>query len=141
MEITKTPISSPKDLNEASSYGATFSRGTKITLGNFHLLVISGTASINEKGETVHRGDFEQQCKKTFENLTGLLESAGADWSKVIKTTIFLRDIDRDYETFCRLRKEFYDSLEIDFYPASTCVEAKICRSDLLLEIEMWAMA
>ncbi len=110
-------------------------------MGPFRLLVISGTASINEKGETVYKGDFEKQCRKTFENLTGLLKSAGADWKDVIKTTIFLRDIDRDYQQFCELRKEFYDSLDIPFYPASTCVEAKICRNDLLLEIEMWAMA
>lgn len=138
--ITKKPIKAPEHLNEADTYGATFARGTDISMGPFNLIVISGTASLNEKGETVFKGDFEKQTKKTFENLSGLLKSAGAKWKDVIKTTIFLRDIDQDYEKFCILRKEFYDSQSLPFYPASTCVEAKICRSDLLLEIEMWVL-
>lgn len=142
MKIIKQPISAPKNLNEAYSYTkpATFSRGTKISYGPFNLVILSGTASVNEKGESIHKGDITAQVKRTFENLTALIKESGLEWKDVIKTNIFLRDIDRDYEEFCKVRKEFYDSLDLPFYPAATCVEAKICRSDLLVEIELWAL-
>lgn len=142
MQFKKTPISASKNLNEAYCYDkpATFVRGTKISYGPFNLVILSGTASINEKGESIHKGDLEAQTKRTFANLTALIKEAGLEWKDVIKTNIFLRDIDRDYENFCAVRKEFYDSLDLPFYPAATCVEAKICRSDLLVEIELWAL-
>jgi len=140
MKITKKPISA-SCLNEAYDYNcpATFVRGTELNMGPFRLVVLSGTASVDENGNTIHKGDFKAQTKRTFQNLTELLKSSGLSWKDVLKTNIYIRDIDRDYEEFCVLRKEFYDSLNLPFYPASTCVQAKICRSDLLLEIELWA--
>ncbi len=142
IKIIKKQISAPKSLNEAYSYAkpATFSRGTKISYGPFNLVVISGTASVNEKGESIHKNNLKAQTERTFANLKALLEESELEWKDVIKTNIYLRDIDRDYEDFCKTRKKFYDSLELPFYPAATCVEAKICRSDLLVEIELWAL-
>lgn len=143
MKITKQPISAPKNLNEAYTYAkpATFSRGTKLSYGPFNMIILSGTSSIDENGKSVFKGNLEKQVKKTFENLTALLQEGKMEWKDVIKTNIFLRDIDRDYEDFCKIRKKFYDSLNLPFYPSATCVEAKICRSDLLVEIELWALA
>lgn len=114
---------------------ASFSRGT-ITGDT---LYVSGTASIGSNGETLHVGDFNKQLAQTYENLTSVLEEAGCDWHDVVRTTIYLRDIDRDYENFNKGRKKFFDSVGIKVYPASTCIEAKICRSNLLCEIELIA--
>lgn len=142
MRIIKKPLSAPQSLNEAYDYAkpATFSRGTELTYGPFKMVILSGTSSVDENGKSIHTGDLKAQTKRTFANLTDLLTAGGLEWKDVIKTNIFLRDIDRDYADFCAVRKEFYDSLELPFYPAATCVEAKICRSDLLVEIELWAL-
>jgi len=126
-------------MKEAYSYDtnpATFSRG--MIVGN--TLYVSGTASVGVNGETLYKGDFGAQVNRMFANVTEVLKEAGMDWKKVVRTTIYLRDIDRDYEEFNRLRKDFYNSIGLNPYPASTCIEAKICRSDLLCEMEVIAI-
>ena len=62
-------------------------------------LYISGTASIDEQGRSVHIGDFRAQLRRTFDNITGLLEAEGATWKDIVRTTCYLRDIERDYES------------------------------------------
>src|SRR5450759_671637 len=61
------------------------------------VLLISGTASIGANGETLNVGDFRAQTRRTFDNITALLESEGASWKDVVRTTCYLRDIERDY--------------------------------------------
>lgn len=129
-----------KNAFEYESNPASFSRAVTIfpaTMKN--LTYVSGTASIGSNGETLHKGDFKKQLWQTYENLTQVLSEANLTWKNVIRTTIYLRDIDRDYEDFNKIRKEFFDQQGIINYPASTCVGAKICRSDLLCEIELIA--
>ena len=55
-------------------------------------------------------------------------------------TTCYLRDIERDYADFNAVRNEFYRALGLNPFPASTAIQARICRSDLLVEIEAIAM-
>jgi len=75
-------MTNPHVLNEAFAYEkpSSFSRGMRIDIGNVVILLISGTASIDEAGNTVHVGDFRAQCRRTYQNITGLLESEGATW-------------------------------------------------------------
>jgi len=127
-------------MKEAYDYDkpSAFSRGMSISLaGNEKITFISGTASIGEEGETLHKGDFKKQASKMFENVTDLLEKEGLTWKDVVKTTIYIRDIDRDYDNFNDVRTKFYDKMELTPYPASTCVEAKLCRNDLLVEMDL----
>jgi len=138
--VQKKAISAPEVLNEAPTYGSAFSRGLRIELPGYSLLFISGTASVNEEGKTVHVGDFKAQVWRTFRNITALLASEGATWHDVVRTTCYLRDIDRDYKAFNEVRTQFYKELGLDPLPASTGVQAKICRSDLLVEIEAIAI-
>ena len=84
------------------------------------VLLISGTASIDEEGRTVHGGDFRAQLRRTYHNITGLLKSEGASWKDIVRTTCYLRDIDRDYEAFNEERTRFYDGQGLDPLPAST---------------------
>lgn len=139
----RTPICAPEILNEADDYfprPSSFSRGVRVDLSDATLLFLSGTASIDERGETVYAGDFEAQCLRTFRNLAHLLAAEGASWHDVIRTTCYLRDIERDYDTFNDMRTIFIRSLGIDPLPASTGIQARLCRSDLLIEIEAIAI-
>jgi len=138
--VQRKRISAPEVLNEAPTYGSAFSRGLRIELPGYSLLFISGTASVNEEGKTAHVGDFKAQVWRTFRNITALLASEGATWYDVVRTTCYLRDIDRDYKAFNEVRTQFYRELGLDPLPASTGVQAKICRPDLLVEIEAIAI-
>jgi enamine deaminase RidA (YjgF/YER057c/UK114 family) len=112
----------------------------RIDIGNVVILLISGTASIDEAGNTVHVGDFRAQCRRTYQNITGLLESEGASWHDIVRTSCYLRDIDRDYAEFNEERTKFFAEQGLDPLPASTGIEAKLCRPDLLVEMEAIAM-
>jgi len=140
--IEKKAISAPDILNEAYQYAkpSSFSRGLRIELGGVVILLISGTASVDENGRSIHIGDIRAQCRRTFLNITRLLESEGATWKDIVRTTCYLRDIDRDYDAFNEERTAFYKEQALDPLPASTGIQAHLCRPDLLVEIEAIAM-
>ena len=140
--VEKRAITNHGVLNEAYAYPkpSSFSRGMRIDLGSVTILLISGTASIDENGVTVHVGDFPAQLKRTFENITGLLEAEGCTWHDVVRTSCYMRDIDRDYDAFNAGRTAFFKEQELDPLPASTGIQAHLCRPDLLVEIEAIAM-
>ena len=139
--IKKSPIENKTVLNEAYDYGSkvSFVRGMRVELDNCTMLFISGTASVNEDGESIHAGDVKAQTRRTFHNITALLDSEGADWHDMIRTTCYLADF-RDYDAFNEVRNEFYVEQKLDPLPASTCIEARICRPELLVEVEAIAM-
>lgn len=139
--IRKTPIENKTVLNEAYDYPqkVSFVRGMRVELDNCVMLFISGTASVNENGESIHNGDINAQTRRTFTNIKALLESEGADWHDIVRTTCYLADF-RDYDAFNEIRNAFYEEQELDPVPASTCIEARICRPELLVEIEAIAM-
>ncbi len=138
--VKTSAICAPEVLNEAPAYGSAFSRGLRVDLNGLVILLISGTASVDEKGATVHVGDIRAQCRRTFHNITKLLESEGATWKNIVRTTCYLRDIDRDYKEFNEERSRFFQDQRLDPLPASTGIQAKLCRPDLLVEIEAIAM-
>ena len=140
--IDKRAISALSVLNEAYHYPkpSSFSRGLRIEAGNIVILLISGTASVDENGVSVHEGDFRAQCRRTFLNITRLLEAEGATWKDIVRTTCYLRDIERDYAAFNEERTAFYEAQQLDPLPASTGIQAILCRPELLIEIEAIAM-
>jgi enamine deaminase RidA (YjgF/YER057c/UK114 family) len=103
-------------------------------------IYISGTASVDEFGATVHAGDFAAQVRRTFRNITELLRAEGATWKHIVRTTCYIKDIQQHYDEFNKLRTEFYREQGLDPLPASTGIEARLCRDDLLVEIEAIAM-
>jgi 2-iminobutanoate/2-iminopropanoate deaminase len=138
--VVKRAITNHSTLNEAYDYGSAFSRGMRIDLNGVTILLISGTASIDEHGRTVHLGDFRAQLQRTFENISKLLAAEGATWHDIVRTTCYLRDIERDYQVFNDERTAFYKQQGLDPLPASTGIQAILCRPDLLIEIEAIAM-
>lgn len=140
--VTKKAISNHRVLNEPFQYQkpVPFSRGMRVETPGAVFLYLSGTASVNEEGESVHIGDVEAQSWRTFNNIKALLESEGASWKDVVRTTCYLRDIRRDYEAFNKVRRAFYDAEGLDPYPASTGIQAVLCRPELLVEVEAIAV-
>lgn len=140
--VQKRAITNLVALNEAYHYDrpSSFSRGMRIDLNGLVILLISGTASIDENGATVHVGDFRAQIRRTFQNITALLAAENATWKDIVRTTCYLRDIERDYATFNEERTAFYQEQGLDPLPASTGIQAILCRPELLVEIEAIAM-
>jgi 2-iminobutanoate/2-iminopropanoate deaminase len=140
--VAKYRVSAPCVLNEAPAYPkpSSFSRALRLVIGNVSVVLISGTASLGPDGESLHIGDFRAQLQQTFANITALLESEGATWKDIVRTTCYLRDIERDYEAFNEERTGFYAEQELDPLPASTGIQAILCRPELLVEIEAIAV-
>jgi 2-iminobutanoate/2-iminopropanoate deaminase len=140
--IEKRAMTNHGVLNEAYAYDkpSSFSRGMRIDLNGLTILLISGTASIDEHGVSVHIGDFRGQLRRTFDNITGLLQSEGCTWHDIVRTSCYLRDIDRDYDVFNAGRTAFFKEQGLDPLPASTGIQAHLCRPELLVEIEAIAM-
>ena len=140
-KVSKRAIHALEVLNEAYHYDkpSSFSRGMRVDICGVTMLFISGTASVNEEGKSVHEGDFLAQARRTFENITALLGSEGATWHDVVRTTCYVKDM-HDYDKFNQARTQFYSEQGLDPPPASTCVEAHLCRDELLVEIEAIAV-
>ncbi|MFA6316491.1 MAG: RidA family protein, partial [Elusimicrobiota bacterium] len=86
------------------------------------------------------RSDFRAQCLRTYSNLTALLHAAGASWRDVVRTTCYLKDIKRHYAAFNEIRTAFLAAARVDTLPASTGIQAELCRPELLVEIEAMAV-
>lgn len=142
MPTDRRPLRAPRAMCEAYHYSrpSAFSRGTEVDLGTARLIFISGTASIGPSGQTLHAGDFCAQAWRAFENARAVLSNAGADWQNVVKATIFLKDIAVYYEAFNKVRCAYFEKIGLGVYPASTCVEAKLCRDNLMVEMELIAV-
>ena len=140
--VHKKAIVAPRVLNEAYRYPrpSSFSRGLRLDIRGVTILLISGTASIDENGQTVHEGDFRLQTLRTYRNITELLAVEGATWKDVVRTTCYLRDIERDYAAFNEIRTQFFKEQGLDPLPASTGIQAILCRPDLLVEMEAMAI-
>ena len=72
--------------------------------------------------------------------ITKLLAAEGATWHDIVRTTCYLRDIERDYQAFNEERTRFYKEQGLTPLPVSTGIQAILCRPDLLVEIEAIAM-
>lgn len=140
--IEKHVTHAPHVINEAYNYQkpSSFSRALRLDFGDYKVLLISGTASVNEEGKAEHIGDFKAQQWRTYRNITNLLEAEGMTWHDVVRTTNYLRDIERDYAEFNKIRTTFYGWMGLDPLPASTGIQARLCWETLLIEIEAYAV-
>jgi enamine deaminase RidA (YjgF/YER057c/UK114 family) len=120
--------------NEATVYGSAFARGMALTLGGWRYLFVSGTASIDDRGATVHAGDFEAQTGQTIDAVTAVLEGSGASLDDVRQATAFLKN-PCDLKSFERIAQR----AGLDAVPAVVTV-ADVCRDDLLVEIDATAV-
>lgn len=120
-------------LNRTSEYGVTFERGTLLKFGDRNHAIISGTASINNKGEVMHVGNIEMQTRRMWENVEKLLEEAGMTMSDAAQLIVYLRD-GSDYETVSRMFSEKFPNIPTVF------ALAPVCRPAWLIEMECMAI-
>ncbi len=118
----------------AAAYGSSFSRAVEIVEPGLRRLLISGTASIDPDGKTVHLDDIDAQIKLTMDVVYAILESRGMGWDDVSRAIAYFKT-SRDYPAYeAYAAKNGLESLPV----VSIC--ADVCRDDLLFEIEVDAL-
>ena len=120
-------------LNPTYEYGVSFERGTCVKYGDRRQVFISGTASINNKGEVVYPGDVRKQTNRMWENVEALLKEAECSFDDVSQAIIYLRD-PADYT----IVKELFDN-KFPHLP-HVMVHAPVCRPKWLIEMECIAV-
>lgn len=123
----------PTHLNRTSDYGVSFERGTYIDYADRRHVLISGTASINNKGEVMYAKDIEQQTRRMWDNVEALLSEAECTFDDVAHMIVYLRDV-ADYDVV--------RSLFAERFPGKPCVIvlAPVCRPGWLVEMECMAI-
>ena len=120
-------------LNRTSDYGVTFERGTLLKFGDRNHAYISGTASINNKGEVMHIGDIEKQTQRMWENVETLLQEANMTMDNAAQIIVYLRD-NADYNTVSQMFRQKYPHVPTVF------TLAPVCRPTWLIEMECIAI-
>ena len=116
-------------LNPTHEYGVTFERGTAVEYGDRRHVVISGTASIDNKGEIVHPGEVAMQTQRMLENVEVLLDEAGCSYDDVMHMIVYLRDIADFTQVRTMFEERFPDHAKVyDWAP--------VCRPGWLIEME-----
>jgi enamine deaminase RidA (YjgF/YER057c/UK114 family) len=126
-------INSPMQC-DATNYKSSFSRAVEITHKTSKRLIISGTASIGSKGETLYKGSIEKQIEHTMEVVSSIMFNEKYEWENVVRAiAYFLDPVDEKYFSEYCLRNHIDDSCILT-------VGGTICRGDLLFEIELDAV-
>jgi enamine deaminase RidA (YjgF/YER057c/UK114 family) len=120
-------------LNPTYEYGVSFERGTCVKYGDRRHVFISGTASINHKGEIMYPGDIRLQTQRMWENVEALLAEAECDFTHVGQITVYLRDMG-DYAVVKRMFDERFPQTP------KVILLAPVCRPGWLIEMECMAV-
>ena len=95
------------------------------------MLFTSGVRPIDPETNKIVEGDVTVRARHPFGNLKNLIEASGSSMDKVVKTTVFIKDMN-DFGKINDIYKDFFTS---DF-PARSCVEVARLPKDVLIEIE-----
>lgn len=126
-------INARTHLNPTSEYGVAFERATAIDYGDRRILYISGTASINDRGQIVAEGDIVGQTRRMTENVRALLQVGECKPSDLSHILLYIRDI-ADRQTATRIVEDSFPGVPI------ICVAAAVCRPGWLVEMECMAI-
>ncbi len=119
----------PTHLNPTYEYGVSFERGTYVDYGDRRQVFISGTASINHRGEVVHTGDIRKQTERMWENVETLLKEAEMSFDDIGQMLVYLRDA-ADYAVV----REMFDQRFPEM--PKVILLAPVCRPGWLIEME-----
>lgn len=123
----------PTHLNPTYEYGVSFERGTYIDYGDRRHVFISGTASINNRGEIMYPGDIRRQTERMWENVETLLAEAECTFEHVGHLIVYLRDI-ADYTVVQEMFEERFPNIP------KVYLQAPVCRPGWLVEMECMAV-
>lgn len=116
---------------EATKYKSSFSRAVEIQFPDHRRLYISGTASIDDNGNSIHVGDIDRQIEATMEVVGQIIKSRSIDWSDTVRAIAYFKDIKHvsEFNNYC---------LRNHLPPFPVCYsQSDICREELLFEIEI----
>jgi enamine deaminase RidA (YjgF/YER057c/UK114 family) len=128
------PIRRSPRQDQSFNYGSAFSRGMTIEIEGTRTVHISGTASINPAGASVHVGDAEMQSLETLMCIAAILEEQGGSLENITSSTLFCKDRGA-WEAWNRVIR----LLKVPAFP-KVCVLADVCRDNLLVEMEVVAV-
>ncbi|WKD49257.1 RidA family protein [Microbulbifer spongiae] len=131
--VERIPMRSPT-LNEAPEYGADFVRGMRVTESNKIMLIVSGTASIDQAGRSAHVGDCSAQTDRMLANIRALLKGQGATFQDIVFAITYVK---RPADQLHLLHK--FRSAGFEGFP-NVWVQADVCRPELLCETELIAV-
>jgi len=97
-------------------------------------LFVSGQVAIDPRSNEFVPGDIQQQTERALENLKGILEASGANLHHVVKTTVFLKDMN-DFAAMNEVYGRFFTAAS----PARSTVQVARLPKDALVEIEVIA--
>ncbi len=101
------------------------------------MLFIAGQIPLDSQtGTIIGEGDITAQTKQVMTNIQAILEKAGANWSDVVKTSVFLSDL----ANFAAMNRIYAQYFSEDTAPARACVEVSRLPKDVLVEIECIAV-
>lgn len=98
-------------------------------------LFTSGQVALDPATGAAVGQDIEAQTRQVMKNLSALLEAAGTDFTRVVKTTCFLADMG-DFAAFNEIYAQYFTGK-----PARSCVAVKTLPKNLLVEVELIAEA
>ena len=120
-------------LNRTSDYGVTFERGTTVDYPDRRHVIISGTASIDNKGNIVAPGDIKAQTLRMIENVRALLSEGGASFNDLAHIICYLRDV-ADYQVVTNIMHDTFGNVPM------VITLAPVCRPGWLIEMECMAV-
>ncbi len=125
-------LAAPEHLGPTDVYGVTFERGTQVDYGDRSHAIISGTASIEPGGRSLHLGDAAKQAGRACANMEALLADAGMGPADIAQAIVYLRD-GADAPRIAAAFRERYPGTP------SLFVRAPVCRPEWLVEVECLA--
>ncbi|MGD0016111.1 MAG: RidA family protein [Verrucomicrobiia bacterium] len=115
----------------ALQYGSSFSRAVEVDTPDYRRLFISGTASIDSSGRTVHVGDLPRQIELTMEVVEAIIASCSMSWRDVTRAVAYVKQ-----GSDANLFKDYCAARRLDDLPIVT-TENDICRQELRFEVEV----
>jgi len=115
--------------NEAYAYGSAFARAMEVVTGGARTIYVSGTAPIDEFGDSMHQDDIDAQIERTVRNVEALIGTRGLTLDDLAQATVFLKH-PQHYDRFLRV------CAGTRLAEVGVCMVADVCREELLFEFD-----
>jgi len=127
---------SAEEIRRINPEGMTQPTAYSHVVGHDNMLFLAGQVSTDGDGNVIGEGDMGAQVRQVLENMKQVLASQGADFSNVVKITIYTTDVEA-YRKTGDIRREYW----ADIAPASTLVQIeRLAQPVFLVEIEATAI-
>ncbi len=126
--MTRSPVHTTDAAPPAGPYSQAIRAG--------NMLFVSGQLPLDPSGALVGPGDIQAQTQRVLDNIAAILREAGSSLDEVVKTTVFLTNLD----DFSGMNEVYASAFKLP-YPARSTVEIGRLPGGMLLEIECIALA